>query len=51
MAEQLKSVPAYQLNVSDEQFRAIGHVALQWAHLEAEIDREIVWLNNDATIQ
>jgi hypothetical protein len=45
MAEQLQSVPACQLNVSDEQFRAIGHVALQWAHLEAEIDREILWLN------
>ena len=45
MAEQLQSVPACQLMVSDEQFRAIGHVALQWAYLEGEIDREIFWLN------
>jgi hypothetical protein len=45
MAEQLLSVPACQLQVSDEQFRAIGHVALQWAYLEGEIDWEIDWLN------
>ena len=45
MVEQLKSVPACQLMVSDEQYRAVGHVALQWANLEAEMDREILWLN------
>jgi hypothetical protein len=44
-AEQLQSVPARQLNVSEEQYRAIGHVSLQWAFLEGEIDRELVWLN------
>jgi hypothetical protein len=45
IAERLQSVPACKLNVSEEQYRAIGHVALQWAFLEGEIDREIVWLN------
>jgi len=45
MVEQLQSVPACQLNVSKEQYDAIGHVSLQWAFLEGEIDRELVWLN------
>lgn len=45
MAEQLQCVPECKLNVSDEQFRAIGHLTLQWAFLEGEIDREIDWLN------
>ena len=31
--------------VSDEQFRAIGQVALQWAFLEGEIDMETLRLN------
>ena len=44
MAEQLQSVPACTLNVTDEQFRAVGHMTLQWAFLEGQIDREIVWL-------
>jgi hypothetical protein len=38
MVEQLQSVPACQLNVSEEQYGAIGHVSLQWAFLEGEID-------------
>ena len=36
---------AHTLNVTGEQYRAVGHMTLQWAFLEAEIDREIVWLN------
>ena len=44
MAEELKSVPACTLNGTSEQYRAVGHMTLQWAFLEAEIDREIVWL-------
>jgi hypothetical protein len=45
IAEQLQSVPACKLNISEEQYRAVGHVTLQWAYLEGEIDRELVWLN------
>jgi hypothetical protein len=45
MAEQLQSVTACKLNISDEQYRAIGRMTLQWAYLEGEIDREILWLN------
>jgi hypothetical protein len=41
----LRSIPAVRIDVGDEQLRAVGHVALQWALLEAEIDREIVWLS------
>jgi hypothetical protein len=45
--------PAFKLEVSDDQCRAIGHVALQWAFLESEIDREIHWLNetNDEPVK
>ena len=41
----LRSIPAVRVDVTDEQLRAVGHVALQWALLEAEIDRVIVWLS------
>jgi hypothetical protein len=51
MAEQLLSVPSCWLNISDGQYRAIGQVALQCAHLENEIDREIRWLNERCTEQ
>jgi hypothetical protein len=29
---------------------AIGHMALQWAYLESEIDREIDWLNKRSIV-
>jgi len=44
MAKILQTVPNFQLMLNDEQFRAIGHVAAQWAFLEDTINREIVWL-------
>jgi hypothetical protein len=50
MAEQLQSVPACKLNISEEQYRAIGHVTLQWAYLEGQIDREIDWLNKRSSV-
>jgi len=50
MAEQLQTVPACKLNISDKQYRAVGHMTLQWAFLEAEIDREIDWLNKRSTV-
>ena len=49
MAE-LQNKPACRLNVSEEQYRAVGHMTLQWALLEADIDREIVWLNKQSNI-
>jgi hypothetical protein len=48
MVEQLQSVPACTLNISDEQYRAIGHMTLQWAFLEGEIDWELKWLNKQS---
>ena len=46
---ELRREPACQLNITVDQFRAVGHMRLQWAYLEAEIDREIEWLNKRAT--
>jgi hypothetical protein len=43
-APALQRVPAFQLVLSDAQFRAIGHVTVQWAFLEAEIDAEMLAL-------
>jgi hypothetical protein len=51
MADQLQSVPACRLNISEEQYCAIGHMTLQWAFLEGEIDREIDWLNTRNTVR
>lgn len=45
MVETLQRVPTVTLMLSYQQFRAIGHMAVQWAFLESEIDRELVWLN------
>jgi hypothetical protein len=47
-AKLLQRVPTVTLMLRDEQFRAIGHMAVQWAFLEAEIDRELVWLNKQS---
>lgn len=47
----LQRVPVFQLMLSDDQIRAIGHVALQWAFLESEIDRELVWLNEQTDMR
>ena len=44
MAKTLQQVPAFQLMLTEEQFQAIGHVMVQWAFLESEIDKEIAWL-------
>ena len=43
--KKLQRVPVFQLMLSEEQFRAIGHMATQWAFLESEIDRELIWLH------
>src|SRR5207248_5127383 len=43
-APALQRVPAFQLMLTDAQFRAIGHVTVQWAFLESDINREIAWL-------
>jgi hypothetical protein len=40
----LQSKPKLELNVTEQQFRAIGHVILQWAYLESEIVDESFWL-------
>lgn len=49
----LQRVPAFQLMLSEKQFRAIGHMTVQWAFLESEIDRELDWLNeqNDKPVK
>jgi hypothetical protein len=44
MPKPLQRVPVFQLLLTCEQFKAIGHIAVQWAFLESEINREIVWL-------
>lgn len=44
MARALQRIPAFQLMLKDQQFRAIGHVIVQWAFLESEINRELAWL-------
>ena len=44
MQTDLQSKPELKLNVTEQQFRAIGHVVLQWAHLESEIVHELFWL-------
>jgi hypothetical protein len=50
MAKQLLNVPDCHLNVSSEQYQAVGQVTMQWAYLEAEIDREIDWLNKKGSV-
>jgi hypothetical protein len=40
----LRHSPSCALNLTESQFRAIGHVTAQWAILEYDISREIVWL-------
>ena len=44
MPKAFLSKPSLELNVTEAQFRAVGHVVLQWAYLEGEIVREIAWL-------
>ncbi len=44
MTKTLQRVPQFQLMLTEEQFRAIGHVIVQWAFLESDIDRELSWL-------
>ena len=40
---------AHTLNVTGEQYRAVGHMTLQWAFLEAEIDRRSFGSTGEAT--
>ena len=44
MQRALQSKPKLELDVTEQQFRAIGHVVLQWAYLESEIVHELFWL-------
>jgi len=44
MAKPLQQVPNFQLTLKPAQFQAIGHMVVQWAFLESEINREIRWL-------
>jgi len=44
MTKALQRVPELQLMLKEKQFRAIGHMVVQWAYLESEINREISWL-------
>jgi hypothetical protein len=44
MDRPLQRVPDFQLMLTDEQFRAIGHMMAQWAFLESQINDEIKWL-------
>ena len=44
MAKPLQRVPYFHLFLKEAQFRGIGHMVIQWAFLESEIDREIAWL-------
>lgn len=44
MDKPLQRVPQFQLLLTDPQFRAIGHVIVQWAFLESEITSEMAWL-------
>ena len=44
MQTDLQSKPELKLDVTEQQFRAIGHVVLQWAYLEGEIVHELFWL-------
>ena len=46
MTKTLQRVPQFQLMLTEEQFRAIGHVIVQWAFPESEINRELSWLLN-----
>lgn len=40
----LQTTAKLKLNVTKQQLCAIGHVVLQWAHLEGEIIDELFWL-------
>ena len=44
MDKPLQGNPAFQLALSEAQYRAIGHMIAQWAFLESDINSEIKWL-------
>jgi hypothetical protein len=43
--------PALRLMVSEKGFRAIGHVAAQWAYLETQLDFVVDLLPNQPSLQ
>jgi hypothetical protein len=44
LSSTLQSQPELILAVSEAHYRAIGHVAMQWAYIERHINKEISWL-------
>ncbi len=44
MTNPLQRVPDFQLLLHEQQYRAVGHMVVQWAFLEGEINSEIAGL-------